>query len=174
MNVASMLSSAGYSCPALENDENTVESCHSELYLPILPHLSRLCRNLSKGLEASSDPNLTRKHIASALLVIEIKGWSGLPFYPSADIFLPIEQDTQRSLTPLGEIEKQFPPQGSLRLYRLVKPASFTCRRCSLKKTSKLVAYDKDSLDDHLCNGCYGSLQSNKREQMKAPEGTNM
>ena len=79
-----------------------------------------------------------------------------------SSLILPIKQDAQKSLTPLGEIEKRFPPRGSLCLHRLVKRANFVCSRCSLQKTSKLVAYAKDKWEEPLCNGCYGNIQSQK------------
>ena len=80
----------------------------------------------------------------------------------STDSYLPIKQDAQKSLTPLGEVEKRFPPRGSLCLYRLVKRANFVCSRCSRQKTSKLVAYANDKWEEPLCNGCYGNIQSQK------------
>jgi hypothetical protein len=61
---------------------------------------------------------------------------------------LLIKQDAQKSLAPLGEVENRFPPRGSLSLYRLVRRANFVCSRCSLEKTSKLVAYGKDQRDE--------------------------
>ena len=69
---------------------------------------------------------------------------------------LLIEQDTQESMTPLGEVEKRFPQRGSLFLYRFIKRATFICNRFTLEKISKLVAYAKDEGDKPLCNGCYG------------------
>ena len=58
------------------------------------------------------------------------------------------------------EAEKVFPQRGNLRLYRLVKCTSFTCNRCSLAKTTKLVAFVNDKSDEPVCNGCYGYLLS--------------
>lgn len=86
-----------------------------------------------------------------------------------ADSFFLIDQDTQKSMTPLGEVEKVFPQRGSLCLYRLVKRANFNCSRCTLEKTSKLVAYPKDKWDEALCNGCYGYLQATSEKQGEAP-----
>lgn len=57
---------------------------------------------------------------------------------------LLIKQGTQKSMTPLGEVEKRFPQRGSLFMYQLVKCAIFICNRCTLGKTSKLVGYAKD------------------------------
>jgi hypothetical protein len=49
---------------------------------------------------------------------------------------------------------KGFPQRGHLCLHRLVKLAAFTCSRCSLGKTSKLVAFNKSKWDEPVCNGC--------------------
>lgn len=81
---------------------------------------------------------------------------------PLTEYLLPAKQDAQKSPTPLGEVEKRFPPRGSLCLHRLVNRANFVCSRCSLEKTSKLVAYANDKSDEPLCNGCYGNIQSQK------------
>ena len=86
-----------------------------------------------------------------------------------ADKFFLIDQDIQESVTSLGEVEKLFPQRGSLCLHRLVKRANFICSRCSLEKTSKLVAYAKDKSDKPLCNGCYGYLLSTSEKQGEAP-----
>lgn len=81
------------------------------------------------------------------------------------DKFLLIDQDAQKPKTPLGEVEKVFPPRDSLCLHRLVQRADFICSRCNLEKTSKLVAYNKDQSDEPLCNGCYGKLLSDTKKQ---------
>lgn len=82
---------------------------------------------------------------------------------------LLIEQDTQESVTPLGEVEKRFPQRGSLFLCRFVKRATFVCNCCTLEKTSKIVGYAKDEGDKHLCNGCYGYLLSASEKQGGSP-----
>jgi len=71
-------------------------------------------------------------------------------------------------MTPLGEVGKAFRPRRSLGLHRLVKRANFICSRCSLEKSSKLVAYAKDKRDEPLCNGCYGNLLSTSEKQGEA------
>jgi hypothetical protein len=44
-------------------------------------------------------------------------------------------------MPPQFQVEKVFPQRGYLCLHRLVKRAAFTCNRCGLRKTSKLVAF---------------------------------
>ena len=63
-----------------------------------------------------------------------------------------------------GEVGKAFLPRRSLHLYRFATPVYFTCIRCSLVKTSKLVAFDKDVWDEPLSNGCYGAILSTTEE----------
>jgi len=67
-------------------------------------------------------------------------------------------RNTQRAIPPQFQVVKVFPQRGGLCLHRLVKPAAFTCNRCNLGKTSKLVAFAKDKWDQPVCNGCAGYL----------------
>ncbi|KAF8858753.1 hypothetical protein BDZ45DRAFT_651117 [Acephala macrosclerotiorum] len=67
------------------------------------------------------------------------------------------------------DIAKEFPQRGSLRLCRLSKLTKFTCTRCGLEKSSKLMAFKIDKGDEPLCNGCYGFLLSNPRGKSEAP-----
>jgi hypothetical protein len=67
-------------------------------------------------------------------------------------------QQHGKAMPPQFQVVKVFPQRGYLCLHRLVKPATFTCNRCSLGKTSKLVAFAKDKWDEPMCNGCYGYL----------------
>jgi len=69
-----------------------------------------------------------------------------------------MDRNTQKEMPPQFQVVKIFPQRGYLCLHRLVKPAAFTCNRCSLGKTSKLVAFAKDKWDEPMCNGCYGYL----------------
>src|SRR5271170_4435196 len=69
-----------------------------------------------------------------------------------------MDRNTQREMPPQFQVVKIFPQRGYLCLHRLVNPAAFTCNRCSLGKTSKLVAFAKDKWDEPICNGCYGYL----------------
>ena len=78
------------------------------------------------------------------------------------DRYLPTKQDAQKSLTPLGELERCFPSRGSLCLHRLIKRANLVCNLCSLGKISKLVAYANDKWDGPLCKDYYSSIQSGK------------
>jgi len=94
---------------------------------------------------------------------------SVLGFRERLTAFFLVHQDTQQSMTPLGEVEKAFPPRRSLCMNRLAKRANFICSRCSLEKTSKLVAYAKDKWDEPLCNGCYGNILSTSEKQGEAP-----
>jgi hypothetical protein len=71
-----------------------------------------------------------------------------------------MDHDTQNSIPAQLEVEKAFPQRGSLCLYRLIKHTAFTCNRCDLEKTSKLLAFAKDKWDEPVCNGCYGLLLS--------------
>jgi hypothetical protein len=64
----------------------------------------------------------------------------------------------RKTMPPQFQVVKVFPQRGYLCLHRLVKPAAFTCNRCSLGKTSKLVAFAKDKWDKPVCNSCYGYL----------------
>jgi hypothetical protein len=80
-----------------------------------------------------------------------------------------MDHDTQNSTPPQFEVEKVFPRRGSLDLYRLVKRAAFTCNRCGLEKTSKLLAFVQDKWDKPVCNGCYGLLLSTLEKQDEAP-----
>merc|ERR1711964_430939 len=57
-----------------------------------------------------------------------------------------MDRNTQKEMPPQFQVVKIFPQRGYLCLHRLVKPAAFTCNRCSLGKTSKLVAFAKDNL----------------------------
>ena len=93
---------------------------------------------------------------------------SVLGFREGLIAFFPVHQDTQQSMTPLGEVEKAFPPRRSLCMNRLTRRAKFICSRCSLEKTSKLVAYAKDKGDEPLCNGCYGNILSTSEKQGEA------
>lgn len=61
------------------------------------------------------------------------------------------------------EVVKEYPQRGQLRQYRLARPTSFTCNRCSLENVSKLVATVNGNWDALLCNGCYGWLLSQER-----------
>ena len=63
-------------------------------------------------------------------------------------------------MPPQFEVQKVFSQRGYLCLHRLVKCATFTCNRCGLEKTSKLVAFAKNKRDEPVCNGCYGLLLS--------------
>jgi hypothetical protein len=69
-----------------------------------------------------------------------------------------MDRNTQKEMQPQFQVVKIFPQRGYLCLRRLVKPAAFTCNRCSLGKTSKLVAFATDKWDEPMCNGCYGYL----------------
>jgi hypothetical protein len=69
-----------------------------------------------------------------------------------------MDRNTQKEMPPQFQVVKIFPQRSYLCLHRLVKPAPFTCNRCSLGKTSKLVAFAKDKWDEPMCNGCYGYL----------------
>ncbi len=69
-----------------------------------------------------------------------------------------MERNTQKAIPPQFQVVKVFPQRGDLCLHRLVKPAAFTYNRCSLGKTSTLVAFAKDKWDEPVCNGCYGYL----------------
>lgn len=69
---------------------------------------------------------------------------SVLGFREGLIAFFLVHQDTQQSMTPLGEVEKAFPLRRSLYINRLAKRAKFIYSRYSLEKTSKLVAYAKD------------------------------
>lgn len=71
-------------------------------------------------------------------------------------------------MAALGEVERVCPQRRSLCLYRLVRRVDFTCGRCSLEKTSKLVAYAKENWNEPLCNGWYGNLQSTSGKQGEA------
>ena len=93
---------------------------------------------------------------------------SELGFRERLTAFYLVHQDTQQSMTPLGEVGKAFPPRRSLYMNRLAKRTNFICSRCSLKKTSKLVAYAKDNWDEPLCNGCYGNILSTSDRQGEA------
>ncbi len=99
--------------------------------------------------------------VSSAILIV-------LGFRKWLTILFLVHQDTQQSMTPLGEVEKVFPPRRSLCMNRLATRAIFICSRCSLKKTSKLVAYAKDKWDEPLCNGCYGNILSIPEKQGEA------
>lgn len=71
---------------------------------------------------------------------------------------LIMDRNTQKEMPPQFQVVKVFLQRGYLCLHRLAKPAAFTCNRCSLEKTSKLVAFAKDKWDEPVCNGCYGYL----------------
>lgn len=71
-----------------------------------------------------------------------------------------MDNETPNPLPPQFEVKKHFPPRGNLRLHRLVKPVSVKYNRCSLAKTSKLVALVNDKWDEPVCNGYYGYLLS--------------
>ncbi|KAM7212423.1 hypothetical protein V8F06_012192 [Rhypophila decipiens] len=57
-------------------------------------------------------------------------------------------------------IVKELPPRGNIQQFRLNKVATFTCARCTGKKTAKLVAVREGDWTGggFLCNGCYGWL----------------
>lgn len=63
-------------------------------------------------------------------------------------------------MPPQFEVQKVFFQRGYLCLYRLVKCTAFTCNRCGLEKTSKLIAFAKNKRDEPVCNGCYGHILS--------------
>lgn len=65
------------------------------------------------------------------------------------------------------DIAKQYPQRGKMRLCRLSKLTKFTCSCCTLDKSSKLVAFNVENDDEHLCNGCYGCLLSTEVEKTK-------
>jgi len=67
---------------------------------------------------------------------------------------------TEKSVPFRLDVVKHYPPQGSLRQYRLAKATSFTCGRCRGDKTAKLVATVDGAWEPLLCNGCYGWLLS--------------
>ncbi|KAK4040947.1 hypothetical protein C8A01DRAFT_15251 [Parachaetomium inaequale] len=56
------------------------------------------------------------------------------------------------------DVLKEFPPRGALQQFRLVKVTTFTCKRCSQEKTSKLVVTEDGNWENLMCNGCYGFL----------------
>jgi hypothetical protein len=58
------------------------------------------------------------------------------------------------------EVVKTYPQRGPLQQYRLAGATGFTCSRCGIGKTSKLVTTVQDDWDRLLCNGCYGHLLS--------------
>ncbi len=58
------------------------------------------------------------------------------------------------------EVVKTYPSRGLWRQYRLAKATPFTCNRCELQKTVKLVVIIDNKWDALLCNGCYGLLLS--------------
>lgn len=67
-----------------------------------------------------------------------------------------MDRRSQKEMLPQFQVAKVFPQRGYFQLHRLLKPAAFTCNRCSLQKVSKLVAFAKDKCDEPICNGCYG------------------
>jgi hypothetical protein len=60
------------------------------------------------------------------------------------------------------KIAKEFPKEGDLQLFRLVKLHEFKCGRCQDTKKSKMVAIQDGDWSKLLCNGCYGLAQSKK------------
>jgi hypothetical protein len=76
-----------------------------------------------------------------------------------------MDQGTHNLLPPQFKVEKAFPRRGSLGLYRLLSLTAFACDRCGLEKKSKLIAFTKGKWNEHLCNGCYGSLLSRMEVQ---------
>jgi hypothetical protein len=58
------------------------------------------------------------------------------------------------------DVVKTYPQRGPLQQYRLAAATGFTCSRCGIGKTSKLVTTVQDDWDRLVCNGCYGCLLS--------------
>lgn len=71
-----------------------------------------------------------------------------------------MDNETPNPLPPQFEVKKLFPPRGNFRLHRLVKRVPVKCNRCSLAKTSKLVAFVNEKWVEPVCNGCCGYLLS--------------
>jgi len=81
-----------------------------------------------------------------------------------------MDHNTQKAMPSQFQVLKVFPQRGSLCLHRLLKLATFTCNRCSLGKTSKLVAFTKDKWDEPVCNGCYGYLTASKTNDARGTQ----
>ncbi|KAE9365773.1 hypothetical protein N431DRAFT_429992 [Stipitochalara longipes BDJ] len=73
-----------------------------------------------------------------------------------------MDRNPQKGIPPQFQVIKVYPQRGDLLLHRLAKATLFICNRCSLGKTSKLVAFAKDKWDEPMCNGCYGYLISSE------------
>lgn len=75
------------------------------------------------------------------------------------NVFL-VHQDTQQSMTPLGEVEKPFPPRRSICMDRLATPATSSTATCHCKAIKLTFPTPTEKLNECHCTICrrYGAL----------------